>query len=421
MAPTPKTSQAGVSSDLGVAAGRQRASQRESQQASLAEAERDEEITSEGLVDESDDTMESLATGYVSPPGPEEDWLPQHVMPPPQDEHVPHEEEEVPYMRIHRIRASFMEVFLPDDEVYQVQVVPGCDDLHERTLRTLVKSILRNFRFDQHILFLDGFKASPDDVIIIEEDRTERAVSQVRILRRGLRGGGYEDPRSAIQQILMAKGLAAPEARDKCDEVLSKVPKDSLEAWLPKANWQSLKTLVSNKVTFMPKHKQGKDPLTEKDPWMEALQDRHKSSSSKDHPKPFLNPDIHVHLIPQVWTNEDGSNPQILERVQHGSTGLALLSHCRLAPYVRYTVNAHSHNGEVSGSRAHHNNEYDIACGPALPVWIQKCKFKGGPKPNGIPHEKLCVSYGGSLPRICRRASLATVHGGHYGICPSHH
>ena len=247
-------------------------------------------------------------------------------MPPPQDEHVPHEEEEVLYMRIHRIRASFMEVFFPDDEVYQVQVVPGCDDLHERTLRTLVKSILRSFRFDQHILFLDGFKASPDDVIIIEEDRTERAVSQVRILRRGLRGGGYEDPRSAIQQILMAKGLTAPEARDKCDEVLSKVPKDSLEAWLPKANWQSLTTLVSNKVTFMPKHKQGKDPLTEKDPWMEALQDRHKPSSSKDHPKPFLNPEVHVHLIPQVWTNEDGSNPQILERVQHGSTGLALLS-----------------------------------------------------------------------------------------------
>ena len=139
-------------------------------------------------------------------------------------------------------------------------------------------------------------------------------------------GGGYEDPRSAILEILMAKGLSAPEARDKCDEVLSKVPKDSVAAWLPKPSWQSLKTLVSNKVTFMPKNKQGKDPLTEKDPWMEALRDRNKSSSSKDNPKPFLNPEVHVHLIPQVWTNEDGSNPQILERVQHGSTGLALLS-----------------------------------------------------------------------------------------------
>ena len=158
-------------------------------------------------------------------------------------------------------------------------------------------------------------------------DDSGEAVSTIRVLMRGLRGGAPEDPRSIIANILMAKGLSAQEARDKGDQVLARVPNNSVLAWLPKANWQTLKALVGTRVTFVNKSRKEKDPLMDKDPWMEAIRSKSTSSASTDKaPVPSVNPEAHVQLIPQVWLNDDGSHPQILERVQHGNTGLALLS-----------------------------------------------------------------------------------------------
>ena len=72
-----------------------------------------------------------------------------------------------------------------------------------------------------------------------------------------LTGGASQDPRSVISDILMSKDLSAQKARDKGDEVLARVRKDSVLAWLPKTNWQTLKALVSTTVTFVTKPRRG--------------------------------------------------------------------------------------------------------------------------------------------------------------------
>ena len=240
---------------------------------------------------------------------------------------TPEDAEEVVYQVVHRVRASIFEVRLPDRTVTEVAVDPGYDNLQDRNLRRIMETLLDNFDDNYHMLFLDGNKVGADDVIIVEPDDSGEAVSTIRVLMPGLRGGAPEDPRSIIANILMAKGLSAQEARDKGDEVLARVPKDSVLAWLPKANWQTLKALVTTRVTFVNKSRKEKDPLMDKDPWMEAIRSKSTSSASTDKaPIPSVNPEAHVQLIPQVWLNDDGSHPQILERVQHGNTGLALLS-----------------------------------------------------------------------------------------------
>ena len=59
----------------------------------------------------------------------------------------------------------------------------------------------------------------------------------------------------------------------------------------------------------MSKTRRERDPLMDQDPWLEALKNEGKASSSKDQPPPFISPDVPVQLILQVWINDDGSHP----------------------------------------------------------------------------------------------------------------
>ena len=107
--------------------------------------------------------------------------------------------------------------------------------------------------------------------------------------------------------------------------MLGKVGRSELAHWIETPTWQTLKTLVGTRITFIAKGRREVDPLVSNDPWAQALKLQDPASSSS-RARPVDHQPAQVSLIPEVWTNEDGSIPQVLDRPQNGSTGIVLVS-----------------------------------------------------------------------------------------------
>ena len=131
------------------------------------------------------------------------------------------------------------------------------------------------------------------------------------------------ETRQKLTEVLQAKGLAGTALSAKVEETLAKVTRPELLNWTQTPSWQSLKAMVGTRVTFISRKKE-EDPLMANDPWMSALRD----SKSKVDSKPPLKEkeQVQVSLIPEVWSNEDGSEPQILDKPFNGATGIVLMT-----------------------------------------------------------------------------------------------
>ena len=101
----------------------------------------------------------------------------------------------------------------------------------------------------------------------------------------GLKGGALTefDIRARLTEVLQSRGLQGQTLGAKLDETLSKLSKLELAQWASNPTWQGLKQAVGTRVTYISKPKREIDPLTIRDPWLQALH--------------------------EVWQNEDGSTP----------------------------------------------------------------------------------------------------------------
>ena len=131
------------------------------------------------------------------------------------------------------------------------------------------------------------------------------------------------DIRTRLTEVLQPRGLQGQALGAKLDETMSKLSRTELVQWAANPTWQGLKQVVGTRVTYMSKPKKEIDPLTIRDPWMQAL---HEKESAAQSTKPLDHQAPQVCLIPEVWQNEDGSTPVVLDRPQNGSTGIVLLN-----------------------------------------------------------------------------------------------
>ena len=141
----------------------------------------------------------------------------------------------------------------------------------------------------------------------------------------GLKGGALTefDIRTRLTEVLQSRGLQGQALGAKLDETMSKLSRTELVQWAANPTWQGLKRVVGTRVTYISKPKKEIDPLTIRDPWMQAL---HEKDSAAQSTKPLDHQAPQVCLIPEVWQNEDGSTPVVLDRPQNGSTGIVLLN-----------------------------------------------------------------------------------------------
>ena len=196
------------------------------------------------------------------------------------------------------------------------------------SLRSYVDRFLPRFPLGQHVLYLNGQVVENYDMLNLvppkdDEETTKMAILKIR--ERGLPGGASDlEIKACLTNVLEGKGLVGLALTAKVQETVQKLGRAELLHWSMSPTWALFKQVAGNRVTFFNKPRRDVDPLEERDPWALALKEKDKSSSSGSHPKDH-NP-AQVCLIADVWSNEDGSVPQILDRPQNGSTGIVLVT-----------------------------------------------------------------------------------------------
>ena len=191
----------------------------------------------------------------------------------------------------------------------------------------IIDSLVPGFPASNFILSVNGMQAMLYDLLELPVPKPGKTTPVVRLLirERGLPGGAVSDHdiRKVLVETLQPRGLQHTALEAKVEETLSKVSRAELAQWMSNPTWPALKALVGNRITYLARPKKDIDPLMQSDPWASALKARDTAASSKI-PPPDNQPQ--VSLISEVWTNEDGSAPHVLDRPQNGSTGIVLVS-----------------------------------------------------------------------------------------------
>ena len=98
----------------------------------------------------------------------------------------------------------------------------------------------------------------------------------------GLKGGALTefDIRTRLTEVLQSRGLQGQALGAKLDETMSKLSRTELAQWAADPTWQGLKQVVGTRITYISKPKKGIDPLTIRDPWMQALHEKESAAQS---------------------------------------------------------------------------------------------------------------------------------------------
>ncbi|CAE7413448.1 unnamed protein product [Symbiodinium sp. CCMP2592] len=141
------------------------------------------------------------------------------------------------------------------------------------------------------------------------------------VVVRGRLRGGTQNPVTKLRGLLAAKGVPEESLDERIREIREHVGdkgiREAYSSWDP---WGKLKAACPTRLVkeseakHRPKAKElqkdvGPDPLMTSDPWMQALQDK---GSWK--------------LECSFFQMEDGSTPQALTKISHGSVGIALVT-----------------------------------------------------------------------------------------------
>ena len=195
------------------------------------------------------------------------------------------------------------------------------------SLHYLIDMMAPGFPTPDFILSVNGMQAMVYDLLELPQPPQGQATPIVRlkIRERGLPGRAISDQdiKDRLVETLQTRGMQQSAVEGKVQETVSKLSRAELAHWATNPSWATLKALVGNRITFFAKPKKEEDPLMTADPWAVALKAKGSSSSSR---LPNADPQPHVSLIPDVWTNEDGSVPQTLDRPRNGATGIVLVS-----------------------------------------------------------------------------------------------
>ena len=158
---------------------------------------------------------------------------------------------------------------------------------------------------------------------------TETVSAVLKVQLRGLVGGAPNAPsvaeaRVILSDVLESKGLSGVSLTAKVEETFAKVTKPEITHWALNPSWQALKTLVGTRVTFLSRKKET-DPLTVNDPWLSALKNKPRAEPKQPRTDKE-SPSAQVALIASVWANEDGTEPQLLDKPQNGASGIVLMT-----------------------------------------------------------------------------------------------
>ena len=150
--------------------------------------------------------------------------------------------------------------------------------------------------------------------------------SQILRFRARVRGG-TKDARPKLRQHLLAKGVSPEVVQDRIDSVMEIITDEQLaNAYKSLEPWAAIKGLIGNRLRlvtqdeFRLKKKASQtavDPWLTSDPWSEAKGQQHEH----DELQGFSS----VELIPDFFSNEDGTVPELISQIQYDAKGLCLL------------------------------------------------------------------------------------------------
>ena len=174
------------------------------------------------------------------------------------------------------------------------------------------------------MFLLNGSPAEPDEGIYYDDTLLPEPPHKIVVQVRGRGGGSDSQARLRIQKLLEAKGLQGPELQEKLDHTMEVLTKAELSKFVESPDpWKTLKNLVGTRVMFLKKSSSdtsgargSKDPWLESDPWKEAAQ----KNKREGHQTPVLK------LIPEAFANADGTIPEVLDKLCHGTTGITLIT-----------------------------------------------------------------------------------------------
>ncbi|CAE7614798.1 unnamed protein product [Symbiodinium sp. CCMP2592] len=163
--------------------------------------------------------------------------------------------------------------------------------------------------------------------VVYDPSLPEAPPRRLYITPLGPGGASEQQVRDKLTSTLKGKGLQDPDLTHKVQETMNVLEKQDLVKFHGSSDpWRTLKQLVGNRITFIKRgQSQGpKDPWLTMDPWREA-KNKATSSNTPGVPQVSKTP-LSILPLRDAFRNEDGTHPVVLDKLQHGSSGLVMLN-----------------------------------------------------------------------------------------------
>ena len=251
-----------------------------------------------------------------------------------------------------KFMVSFRGEFLSDDILflpgfkYVVQfhkVVPGgpgpvsgaydvAGDFHALPTPT-VPILWKKWLCDNHRPCPPDVWVTADGAVLSDTHVLLPGKSQLLRFRARMRGG-TKDSRAKLRQHLIAKGVSPEVVQDRINSVMEIITDEQLaNAYKSLEPWATLKELVGNRLRLVTQDEfrlkkkaaaparsgqiDAVDPWLTSDPWSEAKGQQQEQDDGHGFSA--------VELIPDFFSNEDGTAPELLTQIQCDAKGLCLL------------------------------------------------------------------------------------------------